>query len=171
MKATVGTFLEVWRSRRWRARWEKRCLSLPRIHPLETASVLPGSAALQHLQSSDCLWEEQDRISLHSAVKLSFLSGSLLLPDLGKFLLGLGLFWVTVKIKEKSWEPGPWLFWSLQKASPVSVTAFLPFLLCLLLPGAGFLSHQTVGGLVRANSQCYCYPPCWTFLVTESQLM
>lgn len=34
-------------------------------------------------------------------------------------------------------------------------SAFLPFFWCLLLPGAGFLSRQTVGGLVGANPECY----------------
>lgn len=34
-------------------------------------------------------------------------------------------------------------------------SVFPPSLWCFLLPGAGFLSHQTVGGLVGANPQRY----------------
>lgn len=134
----------------------KKCISLPRSHPKEIQAVLPRSAVLPHLQSSDCLWEEHPGIPLCGAVKLSFLAMSVLLPVYGRFIVGIRLFWIIAEIKSK-----------VLRARTVAVlttsvihscccnSAFPPSLWCFLLPGAGFLSHQTVRGLVGANPQCY----------------
>lgn len=80
----------------------KKCISLPMSHPMEIQAALPRSAALLHLQSSDCLLEEHPGIPLCSAVKLSFLAMSLLLPVYGKFIVGIKLFWIIAQIKSKS---------------------------------------------------------------------
>lgn len=158
MKLTVSRCWEVQRSGQWRACWGKRCLSLPRTHLQEIWAVLPRSAAFQHLQSSDCLWEEHPGIPLHGAVKLSFFisftAASYLWEIPGGNGIGLGCSSNKGEGKVLRARTLPVLAASTIQSCCCN-SAFLPFFWCLLLPGAGFLSHQIVGGLVGANPPCY----------------
>lgn len=164
MKLTVSRCWEVQRSGQWRACRGKRCFYQGLIsrkyglssQGLQLSSICKAvTACARNIPGfpSMVLW------SCH------FLSVSLLLPIYGKFLVGTGLVWVAVqiKVKEKSWEPGPCLFWPLQQSSPVAVTSFSAFLL-VPSPARSWISVPSNSGrLGRGKSSMLRYPPCEFF--------
>lgn len=99
-----------------------------------------------------------------------FLPFSLLLPVYGKFMVRMGFFWfiVQIKSKEKSWEPGPWLFWPLQQSSPVAVTQLFLFSSRTFSARRWVSFPSNSGRLGRGKSSMLCYLAEFFWLVSHS---
>lgn len=142
----------------------KKCISLPRSHPVEIQAILPRSAALPHLQSSDFLWEEHPRIPLCGAVKLIF-SNVTAASCLWETHSGnkIVLDYCSTEVRVLRARTVAVLTTSVIHSCCCN-SAFTPSFWCFLLLGAGFLSYQrTQRGLGRGKSLVLHYPPCCIF--------